>query len=55
MIKYVKDLKKQGYRVVAATNQDYKQYQAYRAKMKKNHGIDYFFQNKKNMFTHLFL
>lgn len=40
MIKNVEKLKQQGCKVVAATNQDYKQHQAYRAKMKKNHNLD---------------
>lgn len=33
-------LKKQGYTVVGATNQDYKQHAAYRRKMKEGHAID---------------
>ncbi len=39
MIENIRRLKKQGYTVVGATNQDHKQHQAYRKKM-KGHGID---------------
>lgn len=40
MVEAIKQLKQQGYKVVGATNQDYKQYLTYRKKMKEWYNID---------------
>lgn len=40
MVEYVRTLRNKGHIVLGATNQDYKQYLAYRKNMKKSYGVD---------------